>query len=201
VLPRLPPVQESRLRVLRVVLTENKLSHLALMQQLEHLYLVTIPRDGPFPSSVFEALSKLPSLQFLSIRMTEADPIELDIVASLLDHLPPSLTHLHFPDSVPFDSLITRLQTDKLPRIKVVGVGEWDEGLSISLRDYKNGLARLGGVCEEKGIEIKEISDPLNVFGTLPPFFIPILCQWTDIPLCLQMCRGGDDEQNCAQSE
>lgn len=100
-LPRLPPVQESRLRVLRVVLTENKLSHLALMQQLEHLYLVTIPRDGPFPSTVFEALSKLPSLQFLSIRMTEADPIELDIVASLLDHLPPSLTHLHFPNSVP----------------------------------------------------------------------------------------------------
>ncbi|GAA5836128.1 hypothetical protein JCM5353_002627 [Sporobolomyces roseus] len=147
-----------KLRVLRVVLTENALDYLGLMQQLEHLHLATAPSTGSPSSTTFENLSRLPSLRSLSIRSIEPESDEVTNIQSLLNYLPPSLTRLDFLDYVPLDFLTTLFETNKLSHIRVVRLGKRYEyeGSTTPLADYKLGMDRIREVCEEKGVALEE---------------------------------------------
>lgn len=141
---------------LRVVLTEDKLDHLALMQELQHLYIVTASGTGSPSSTTLESLSKLPSLRSLSIHSIDPDPDELANIYSLLKYLPPSITRLDFPDYVPFDFLVNLFKTDKLPHIRLLRVCKWYEESTSTPEAHRAGIGRLCRLCEEKGVAFEE---------------------------------------------
>ncbi|GAA5836124.1 hypothetical protein JCM5353_002626 [Sporobolomyces roseus] len=146
----------SRLRILRVTLSNSKLQHLAYMRQLQHLYVFAGADTGSLSLETLNALSRLPLLESLSVEYYHPATLNRSLIVALLHRLPHSLLRLNFPQCIPFDGLSDFLQTDA-PQFRILGLGRTSSWNKLPPAEFEECKTRLSEICKGKGILIERV--------------------------------------------
>ncbi|GAA5836969.1 hypothetical protein JCM5353_001707 [Sporobolomyces roseus] len=157
---------ESQLRILRVILSDSKLQHLGYMRQLRHLYLFIKHDTSALLSETFNALSRLPLLESLSVKYDRPTSLDLRVIHSLCHHLPQSLLRLDFPRCIPFDHLTQFLKNDDNSQFQILGIAQTRERNWNDLSDdeLEGSVGGLSEICEEKGIVLERVEPREDIF-------------------------------------
>lgn len=156
-LPKGKSSVDYQLRHLRATMFAETIIHLPAYQQLRHLHLdQSSDAFEPLPPTALLDFQSLPNLRSLSFTLNGQLYSHATATASLLAHLPPSLSRLEFPDKVPFDVLdhFVKHRSNQTPL--AIGLQEVVASEEVDKKEFD----QLATLCREQRIEIFSIPPP-----------------------------------------